>query len=373
MGRMFRLASLLAGAALLAATPAAADIKAGVDAWTRGDYPVAVREWQGPAAKGDADAQFNLAQAYKLGRGVKQDLAKAEELFQKAAAQGHLQASDNYGLLLFQRGQRPAAMPFIRAAAERGDPRAQYLLGVAHFNGDAVPKDWPRAYALVNLAQQAGLEQARPALTQMDQHIPLDQRQQGVALAAQLASEADATRARQLAAVDLGNSVPTAAPITRNPIRQPVAAAPSVVAAEDAVSAAARVTGTHSPATAGADYARPAGPAVAVASPVPIVPRATAPTPPPPPPPRVASATTPAIAPSGAWKLQLGAFGVLANADAQWNRIKSRPELAGHPRINARSGAVTRLLAGGFASREAAQSACSRLNSAGFVCIPVSN
>ena len=65
----------LAIAALLLPTEAAfADVKAGVDAWARGDYPAAVRQWQGPADKGDADAQFNLGQAYKLGRGVPTDL-----------------------------------------------------------------------------------------------------------------------------------------------------------------------------------------------------------------------------------------------------------------------------------------------------------
>lgn len=83
-----------------------ADVKDGVDAWSRGDYTAAVREWKEPAAKGDPDAQFNLAQAYKLGRGVKQDTAKAESLYEQAAAQGHLQAADNYGLMLFQRGDR---------------------------------------------------------------------------------------------------------------------------------------------------------------------------------------------------------------------------------------------------------------------------
>src|ERR1700712_2990213 len=96
--------SLLAGA-FAVASPALADVKAGVDAWSRGDYQRAIAEWKGPADHGDADAQFNLGQAYKLGRGVSPDLAKAEELFAKAAQHGHIQASDNLGLLLFQRGE----------------------------------------------------------------------------------------------------------------------------------------------------------------------------------------------------------------------------------------------------------------------------
>jgi hypothetical protein len=56
-----------------------------------------------------------------------------------------------------------------------------------------------------------------------------------------------------------------------------------------------------------------------------------------------------------------------------WNRVRSRAELAGHPRLNVRSGAVTKLQAGGFTSQQAAQAACSRLTAAGFTCIAVNS
>lgn len=73
--------------------------------------PRAISEWKGPAERGDTDTQFNLGHAYKLGRGVPADFAKAQDLVGNAAAQGHLQASDNCGLLLFQRGDHARAMP----------------------------------------------------------------------------------------------------------------------------------------------------------------------------------------------------------------------------------------------------------------------
>ena len=170
-GRGFRVrgAALIAmaGATLGMAGPARADVKAGVDAWSAGIqatrsgdkagaqrlFAEAIREWQVAANTGDADAQFNLAQAYKLGLGVPQDLGKAEVLYGKAAAQGHLQAADIYGLLLYQRGEHAKAMPYVEGAADRGDPRAQYVRGLALFNGDGAAKDWVRAYALVSLAQ----------------------------------------------------------------------------------------------------------------------------------------------------------------------------------------------------------------------------
>ena len=169
---------VLAVCLLALGAPALADVKSGVDAWSAGDYATAVREWSGPAQAGDADAQFNLGQAYRLGRGVEADKEQAEALYAAAAAQGHVQASDNYGLLLFEDGRREAAMPYITAAAGRGDPRAQYLLGVAHFNGDLAEKDWPRAYALLTLANNSGLPQARAAMTQMDEFIPLAPREE---------------------------------------------------------------------------------------------------------------------------------------------------------------------------------------------------
>ncbi len=339
---------------------AATDIKAGVDAWTRGDYAVAIGKWQGPAAQGDADAQFNLGQAYKLGRGVKQDLARAEELFGKAAAQGHLQASDNYGLLLFERGQRGPAMPYIRAAADRGDPRAQYLLGIAHFNGDLAPRDWVRAYALVSLAQQAGLQQAAAALAQMDQYIPLEQRQQAASLSDELARQAEATRARQLATADLGSGVaskpsqPGAAPVTASVPAHSSPAGPSpastsptgptIAYAANAVAQAAR--------DAGADYARPQG--SAPASPT-------------------RHAGPPAATSGGSWRIQLGAFSVPTNAEDMWKRVKGRPELSGHGKFLIRAGSVTKLQAGGFASQADAQSACTRLSAAGFDCMALRN
>lgn len=356
----------LGGAAIVMASSAMADARAGYDAWTRGDFATAAQMWQVEAAKGDADAMFNLGQAYKLGKGVKQDLAQAEALFGRAATQGHIQASDNYGLLLFQRGQRTQALPFLRAAADRGDPRAQYLIGIGHFNGDIVTKDWVRAYALVTLAQQAGLPQAAAALAQMDQHVPMSQRQRAVELATELRSQADATRARQMAAADLGATVPTApTPVTSVAMR-PVSAAQASTAVGEATRAV-----DESPASAGADFARPASarpvkvwqglpPAGSVTASDAAVPHAV-------------SAPAVAASASGPWRVQLGAFGQPGNADALWNRLKSRPELAGKQRLNVRAGQVIKLQAGGFASQSTAQAACNRLSASGQTCIAVRN
>lgn len=370
----------IAGIALVAAAaPAAASVKDGVDAWSHGDYAAAIKQWQGPAASGDADAQFNLAQAYKLGRGVKQDMKKAEELYRKAAEQGHMRAVDTYGLLLFEEGRRQEAMPWIEAAARRGEPRAQYVLGIAHFNGDLRPKDWTRAYALMTRAAAAGLPQARQSLSQMDTIIPLEQRQQGIALAGTLDEQAQQLRESELAAADLGTpqgarAAAATAPLYTSAPPRPVATTavpPSSAARAEAGLTSDPAANPRAPVTAGADYANPvvlssrnqrAGTPVRVHTNQ-APPGATAAPPP--------SAARAAHAGEGPWRVQLGAFGDPGNANALWNRVKGRPELSGRVRFDEPAGKVKRLQAGAFASEADAKRACAALTAGGFVCVPI--
>ena len=400
------LCAISAAAACIAlSAPAAADIARGNAAWEAGDYKRAVAEWADDLAAGDPAAQYNMAQAYRLGRGVQADEAMAEALYAKAAAQGHIKAADNYGLLLFQSGRREQALPFVTDSAERGDPRAQYLLGIAHFNGDLLPKDWVRAYALMTLSNAAGFPQAVPAIKQMDDYIPLDQRQQAASLAGQLRQQSDATRARQLAAVDLSveaepaaaaaapvRSVPrpmasvdlspsAAAPVVVDAV-PPAARAASIATVQQANRSASIAAGTANPADAGADYVpRPVGhPVPAPIASTSVPPSTVAPVPAPVPvpvavaPPARASAPQPvarpeAPAPSGPWKLQLGAFSQSGGAERLWSRVSTLAPLRGRDRIVENAGNITRLKAGGWASRAAAEQACAALKAAGQDCL----
>jgi cell division septation protein DedD len=345
MARRFR--SGLAGMALvlLAAGPVLADVKAGVDAWSAGDYARAVVEWQGPAAAGDPDALFNLAQAYRLGRGVEIDNARARRLYEQAAALGHVKAADNYGLMLFQEGEQHKAMPLIRAAAERGDPRAQYVLGLSHFNADYAPRDWTRAYALMTLASGAGLPQAQGALAQMDQYVPAAQRAQAQSLARELEASARTQRQAELAAVELGAQQPAAATMAA------AAAAPGPAAARPPA-AVSVVTAAPAP--------RPQG--------LPPASRSVA----------AAPAPKPAVSPvpaslqprrAGNWRVQLGAFGVAANAEKLWGQVASHTALAGTRKALVPSGNLTRLMAIGFTSEAEASRACASLKREGRACV----
>ncbi|HEV7343859.1 MAG TPA: SPOR domain-containing protein [Sphingopyxis sp.] len=363
-------------AAMMLTAPAHADVKDGVDAWQAGDYQGAVAQWRPAALAGDADAQFNLGQAYKLGRGVPTDLAQAEAWYRRAAKQGHLQAEDNLGLVLFTANRRDEAMPFILRSAERGEPRAQYVLGTAHFNGDLAAQDWPRAYALTKRASDAGLGIASARLAQLDSLIPLDQRQRGLAMLPEI--EKNEARAR-LAAVTAA-APPAAKPAPTSPVKTaslpasvpgasytspPVIAtpAPSTPAAKAATIAAVEATAAADAAKGkpGTTYAPP--PAAAKAKPpvnnAPIAVRET---------------PTPARATGGnsPWRAQLGAFGVEGNARNLWTALgKKHPAVAARQPIYLKTGKVTRLQTGGFANKGEANNFCAALSKSGQACLVV--
>ncbi len=344
MARSSQVAKMVLGAALLSSMPqpAHADVKAGVDAWSRGDFEAAVKQWREAALKGDADAQFNMGQAYKMGRGVKADLDVALDWYKRAAAQGHLQAADSYGHLLHYQGKVREALPNLQTSAERGDPRAQYLLGTELFNGVHIEKDWVRAYALMTRASSAGMGPASRSLAQMDQYIPIEQRQQATVLAGELEQVSGRARAAQVAGFPINTTPPAKAakPITVPPSKSKPVTAPGFPA--DIPAAPVKP----------ADIA-PAKPAVVKAAPVKAAP------------------VKPAKV-DGSWRIQLGAFGNEGNAKKLWTTLEMKiADLAGlQPYLKA-AGNITRLQAGPFSTRSAADAMCSKVKATGQACISV--
>lgn len=276
--------------------PALADTADGVASWQRGEYNAAVDQWRTAAAKGDAEAMFNLGQAYKMGRGVPTDISKAQDYYRQASGKGLTVAADAYGLALFQNGKPRDAVPYLEKAAGRGDARAQYLLGTMLFNGVDIRKDWVRAYALLTRSQRSGLPQANSVLAQMDQHIPAKDRRKGADQADRMAGPPST----QVAEVLGGNARGF------NP-------GPSQVAGQ--------------PVTSSPNAPPPAPAAVAVAS-----------------------------NPGGGWRLQLGAFGDAGNARRLGEQLA--PRFPGHTIDYLAVGALTKVMVRGYTTRAAAQAAC---------------
>ena len=121
-------------AALLLLTLAAPawgqDFEKGYQAYERGDYAAALREWRPLADQGRARAQFNLGAMYHDGRGVPQDFAEAAKWYRKAA--------------------------------DQGQARAQALLGNVYAKGKGVPQDFAEAVKWYRKAADHWLCFAKP-------------------------------------------------------------------------------------------------------------------------------------------------------------------------------------------------------------------
>jgi len=74
----------------------------GYDAYNRGDYDTALKEWRPLAEQGFALSQFNLGVMYHQGHGVPKDYAEAMKWYRLAADQGHTNAQTNLGVMYHQ-------------------------------------------------------------------------------------------------------------------------------------------------------------------------------------------------------------------------------------------------------------------------------
>jgi TPR repeat protein len=142
------------------AVPTWADYKAGEDAYNRGDFATALREWRPLAEQGDARAQYNLGVLYRKGRGVPQDDVQARQWYEKAAAQGQAKAQYNLGTLYLNGGGVPKdyqqALRWFRMAADQGEALAQTKIGIMYDDGQGVPHDFVQAHKWYNLAATNG-------------------------------------------------------------------------------------------------------------------------------------------------------------------------------------------------------------------------
>ena len=184
---------LVAAALVLGASSpvSAQSVNAGIDAWQKADYASAVAIWRPLAEQGNADAQFNLGQAYRLGRGVPANLATAKSWLEKAAIHKadignrpqDVDAETTLGLLLFQNGDQAPGLKWLRMAAEQGEPRAMLIYGTALVNGDSVTQDPILGYAYVSRANAQGLPAAKDIVAQLDQVMNPANRKKALAMA----------------------------------------------------------------------------------------------------------------------------------------------------------------------------------------------
>ena len=140
---------VLAAILCAAASPVRADFQASVDAYQRGDYATALREWKPLAEQGDASSQFYLGFMYANGHGISQNYAEAVKWYRKAADQGEAVATFNLGIM-YHNGRGVSedfaeAVKWYRKAADQGYDSAPLDLGIMHHEGLDAPQDFAAA------------------------------------------------------------------------------------------------------------------------------------------------------------------------------------------------------------------------------------
>lgn len=133
----------------------------------RQDYQQALRLYEQAAALGDAEASYIAGGMYYTAKGTPKNLVKAFTYLDYAATQGKSSAASQRALAQFYllgavvpQNYAKAADWYERAAAD-GDIEAQIELGVLHFAGRGVEQDFGKAYELFRQAayQNSGIGQ----------------------------------------------------------------------------------------------------------------------------------------------------------------------------------------------------------------------
>ncbi|MDY0884168.1 tetratricopeptide repeat protein [Dongia soli] len=159
--------------------PVAADGNAGFEAFERGDYATALKEFQPLADQGLPAAQAALGQMYLQGMGVAQDYAMAAKWLTPAATNGiaaaQVQLATLYMLGMGVPKDEAQAAYWTKRAADHGVRRSQVDLAAMYYQGVGLPRDLVQAYLYAELAARQGDEEAIAIRSVLQPQLPAAQ------------------------------------------------------------------------------------------------------------------------------------------------------------------------------------------------------
>lgn len=126
------------------------------------------------ANEGNAEAQYQLGEAFDIGHITEANKLLAHKWYKRAAEQGHIKAQYNLGLMLLE-GDGVAqdveeARNLFLLAAKRGDSDAQYALGYSYQDEENV-----KSYAWYSIALENGNIDAEIALDELSTFLSKDE------------------------------------------------------------------------------------------------------------------------------------------------------------------------------------------------------
>ena len=179
MKKLFAL--LILCASLFAGMPAFADLADGVDAYEKGDYETALRNFQPLAEQGNIDAQLMLGKIYYNGHGVLQNYRESKKWYTRAGEQGRTHIHLDLGERYFNGEDAPQdykeAIKWYRLAAEKGNVSAQHRLALMYDEGQGVQQDYVEAVRRYKLLAEQGRSDAQHNLAlkyYLGQGVPQD-------------------------------------------------------------------------------------------------------------------------------------------------------------------------------------------------------
>jgi TPR repeat protein len=155
---------------------ASADGLAGFQAYEKGDYATALKEFLPLAESGQTSAEAAVGQMYFEGKGVKPDMKEAARWLEPAASKGNARAQFLLGKLYLS-GEGVAApdpakaAALTKAAADQNLVEAQVDTCAFYYQGVGVQKDLVQAYLYAHLAAQQGSQDGTAILTLLSQDM----------------------------------------------------------------------------------------------------------------------------------------------------------------------------------------------------------
>lgn len=112
------------------------------------------------AKAGNAEAMYEVARMYELGRGTETNLNKAIEWYERAIAKGQNNARAHLGVMYFEgngvKQDLKRAVDLLVPAAEKGNPTAEYYLGHMYETGEGMHRNLNQAIAWYKKATTSG-------------------------------------------------------------------------------------------------------------------------------------------------------------------------------------------------------------------------
>lgn len=130
------------------------------DAFARGDYAAAARDWNTAAKAGNGAAMYNLGVMALTGKGAPKDAAAAARWFKASADAGHSGGMVNWALCRLNgfgtAKDEGDGVGWLQKAADRGSATAMGMLAEAYLRGRGVGQDARQAASWLQKAIDAG-------------------------------------------------------------------------------------------------------------------------------------------------------------------------------------------------------------------------